>query len=227
MSDKVITIDGPAASGKTSVSRELAKRLGWNWVSTGAFYRGLAYVAQQKQVDLKDQKALANICAEGDWHVELTQDHTLVIFQGQDVTSEIFKEQVGSIASQISQYPEVRAALLKAQRDMALVDGLGLIAEGRDCGTVVFPKADFKVYLTARSEDRAMRRAMEQGEDVEKTLSEQKIRDKQDSTRKSAPLQIPEGAFVVDTSTMDLSTVVSHIEQKLRSQFNQESFATP
>lgn len=224
MSSKVITIDGPAASGKTSVSRELAKKLGWNWVSTGAFYRGLAFVAQKKQLDLKDPQALARACAETDWFVKLTSDHTLVYYKNEDVTSEIFKEQVGSIASQISQYPEVRAALLKSQRDMALVDGLGLIAEGRDCGTVVFPQADFKVYLTARSEDRAMRRAIEQGADVKKTLSEQQKRDQQDSTRKSAPLQVPEGAFVVDTSIMDLSGVVAHIEEKIRSSFTQESF---
>lgn len=225
MSDKVITIDGPAASGKTSVSRELAKKLGWNWVSTGAFYRGLAFVAKKKQLDLKNPKALAEACLDSDWFVKLTTDHTLVYYMGEDVTSEIFKEEVGSIASQISQYSEVRSALLKAQRDMADIDGLGLIAEGRDCGTVVFPNADFKVYLTARSEDRAMRRAMEQGADVEKTLTQQKKRDEQDSTRKSAPLQIPEGAIVVDTSTMDLSGVVSHIEQKIRSEFSRESFA--
>lgn len=214
----VITIDGPAASGKSSVSREIARKHGWKWVSTGAFYRGLAFVALKKNVDLDDMKALVDLCHSDEWLIELTQEKTEVIFQGADVTDQINHEDVGSFASRISHHQDVRKALLMAQRNCALGQK-GLVAEGRDCGTVVFPDAPIKVYLTAKSENRALRRALEQGSDLQEVQSAQKIRDHQDSSRKSAPLQIPENALVVDTTELDLDGVVQavdrHIQEKL------------
>lgn len=217
---KVITIDGPAASGKTSVSRELAHRLGWFWVSTGAFYRGLAYVAYRKKANLTDEAALAKLAESNLWRVEMSESKTRVYFleknqPEEDVTDEIYKEEVGNVASQISHFPKVRASLLAAQRDcQARTEGL--VAEGRDCGTVVFPKAELKIYLTARSENRAERRAKEQGGSVEDLMVEQTKRDHQDSTRKTAPLQIPDSAFVVDTTQMDFNEVVSEVENHVR-----------
>lgn len=213
----VITIDGPAASGKTSVSREVARKLNIPWVSTGAFYRGLAYAALQKNISLEDKVALSELAISDVWKVEMTTEKTKVWFNGQDVTEEIAQEQVGNYASQVSRYVEVRTSLLDQQRNCAFVAD-GLVAEGRDCGTVVFPRAEVKIYLTARSESRAQRRAQELGADAQAMAQLQKQRDQQDSTRKTAPLQIPEGAYVVDTSELNLQQVLaevhSHIKEK-------------
>jgi CMP/dCMP kinase len=215
----IVTIDGPAASGKSSVSREIARLHNWVWVSTGAFYRGLAFVALRKQVDLDDTQALVDLCSDKEWSIELTPEKTVVLFQGVDVSDQINHEDVGSFASRISHHKEVRKALLAAQRNCALGQK-GLVAEGRDCGTVVFPDAPIKVYLTAKSENRALRRALEQGSDLLEVQSAQKIRDQQDTTRKAAPLQVPENAFVVDTTELDLQGVVAavdkHIQEKLK-----------
>lgn len=220
----VVTIDGPAASGKTSVSREVAGRLGWNWVSTGAFYRGLGYAADRLKLDLTNEKVLAELSQSQKWQVKMTNDKTRVFFfetekseSGEDVTEQISREEIGNIASRISSFPLVRAGLLAAQRNCQH-QAVGLIAEGRDCGTVVFPEAKVKIYLTARSEDRAQRRAQEHGKDALSILQDQKQRDHQDSTRSAAPLQIPAGALVLDTSQMSFDEVVGRVEKHVRSE---------
>lgn len=206
----VITIDGPAASGKSSVSRELARRLGWQWVSTGAFYRGLAYAALQMDIDLDDVKGLADLTHNPVWSVKMEQDRTRVYFKEQDVTDQIAHEDVGNFASKVSHYPDVRKALLDAQRNCS--NGpQGLVAEGRDCGTVVFPKAEAKVYLTANSEHRAARRAAELGLDQGDMVKAQQQRDLQDSTRKVAPMAVPADALVVDTTALNLDQVVDEV----------------
>lgn len=211
----VITIDGPAASGKSSASRELARRLGFRWVSTGAFYRGLAFLARERQADLTDEARLVALANSDEWEVRLGSERTEVLVGGRDVTDQINAEEVGSIASRISNLPDVREALLGAQRDCA-TKGNGLVAEGRDCGTVVFPGADVKVYLTASSENRAARRAAEQGIDKDEVAEAQKQRDQQDSTRRTAPLMVPQNAFVLDTTALDLQGVVNSIESHVR-----------
>lgn len=211
----VITIDGPAASGKSSVSRELAKRWGWKWVSTGAFYRGLAYAAIRNDIDLSDVSALVNLVNDPVWSVRMEKDNTQVHFNGVDVTSDILHEDVGSFASKISHYPDVRKALLENQRQCSH-GPLGLIAEGRDCGTVVFPQASAKIYLTASSENRAARRAVEHQVSQKDIMKSQKIRDAQDINRKTAPLQIPENAFVLDTSHMTFDEVVEEVDKYVR-----------
>ena len=212
----VITIDGPAASGKSTVSRELASRLGWQWVSTGAFYRGLGYAALHSNIDITDVKALTELAHSNEWSVRMSNTRTQVFFKNNEVTDDIFGEDVGNIASKISHYPEVRQALLDAQRNCS-VGPQGLVAEGRDCGTVVFPDAQAKIYLTASSEHRAARRAAELGLDQTETQEAQKVRDQQDSTRKAAPLQVPEQALVVDTTEMALDEVVKKVELFVRS----------
>lgn len=206
----VVTIDGPAASGKSSVSRGLSKLLSVPWVSTGAFYRGLGYAALHSGINLDDRVALSELAMSNDWRVVMTEEKTQVWFHNKDVTSEIGQEQVGNVASKISSYPEVRSSLLDSQRQCAFV-GRGLVAEGRDCGTVVFPQAEVKVYLTASSEHRAQRRAQELGLNQQDMAAQQKQRDQQDSTRKAAPLQVPPGALVVDTTDMTLEEVVKKI----------------
>lgn len=212
---KVITIDGPAASGKSSVSRELAKRLGWQWVSTGSFYRGLAFVALQLHIDLDDVQGLSRLAHSAVWAVKMTPERTQVLFQNEEVTDQISHEDVGAFASRISHYPEVRKSLLAAQRACAQ-NVPGLVAEGRDCGTVVFPEAQAKVYLTASSEHRAARRAAEHGASADEIIAAQKVRDQQDSTRKAAPLQVPENALVVDTTNLSLMQVVDKVEAHIR-----------
>lgn len=207
----VVTIDGPAASGKSTVSRQLAARLGWKWVSTGAFYRGLAFAAIQMQIDLDDVKGLAELTHNPIWAVQLDSARTKVLFNNEDVTDQIAHEDVGNYASKVSHYPEVRKALLEAQRNCAAGEK-GLVAEGRDCGTVVFPNAEAKVYLTANSEHRAARRAAELGLDQGDMVKAQKQRDHQDSTRKVAPMAVPEDALVVDTTELNLDQVVDKVE---------------
>ncbi len=211
----IVTIDGPAASGKSSLSRELARRFQWSWVSTGAFYRGLAYIADHLKIDLKDENALANLALSDEWSVRLTMEQTCVLLRGQDVTEEIGREEVGSLASKVSSLAKVRNALLNAQRQCA-VGVKGLIAEGRDCGTVVFPQAQVKIFLTARAEDRAARRAKDEGRDVDHLMNEQKKRDDQDANRKAAPLLAPAGAHVIDTTDLSLMEVVAQVEKLIK-----------
>jgi cytidylate kinase len=210
MDKHIVTIDGPSASGKSSVSRELARRLGWKWVSTGAFYRGLAYVAMKEGIKANLVDQLVELAHAPIWRVRLDDDQTRVFWRDQDITSEVLSEDNGTRASIVSQIPEVRKALLESQRCCA-VGVPGLVAEGRDCGTVVFPQAAIKVYLTASQEERALRRAREQGLNFEQTHSQQKQRDQQDSSRAAAPLQIPPNARVVDSNGLQLSEVVDRI----------------
>lgn len=215
----VVTIDGPAASGKSTVSRELANRLGWQWVSTGAFYRGLGYAALHSNIDITDVKALTELAHSNVWSVKMSPTRTQVFFNNHEVTDDISHEDVGNIASKISHYPDVRKALLAAQRNCG-AGPQGLVAEGRDCGTVVFPQAQAKIYLTASSEHRAARRAAELGLDQGEMEEAQKVRDRQDSTRKAAPLQVPENALVVDTTELSLDEVVSKVEKFVRTKLN-------
>ena len=224
----IVTIDGPAASGKSSVSRELGHRLGWSWVSTGAFYRGLAYIAHVKKADITNEDEIVKLAQSPDWSVEMTTQQTCVFMDspkssngGQgtsqriDVTDEIGREEYGSLASKISSFPKVRKALLDAQRHCAI--GLpGLIAEGRDCGTVVFPQAHVKIFLTARAEDRAARRAKDENRDVGQLVSEQKTRDDQDASRKASPLQAPVDGHLIDTTDLSLIEVVEKVEELVK-----------
>lgn len=207
---KIITIDGPAASGKSSVSRMLANRLGFKWVSTGAFYRGLAYVAMKEGLKSEDTAALVKLAANPVWEVRMDDDQTRVFYKNQDVTVHILSEDNGTRASLISQNSEVRKALLQNQRDCA-TGVKGLVAEGRDCGTVVFPEAMLKVFLTASQEERAARRAREQGLNLQETVDQQRARDHQDSNRAAAPMQVPPGARVVDSNGLQLVDVVDQI----------------
>lgn len=209
-SQKLITIDGPSASGKSSVSRLLAKKLGWPWVSTGAFYRGLAFAAIESQVSSNNEQALKALVSDPIWRVEMHPQDTQVFYKDQDVTGQIGGEQVGAVASKVSQIPIVREALLQRQRD-CFIESKGLVAEGRDCGTVVFPQAPAKIFLTASPALRAMRRSEEDAQNIEKTQEMQKMRDALDSQRKVAPLRVADGALQVDSSYLSLEEVVQEI----------------
>lgn len=217
----VVTIDGPAASGKSSASRELAKRFGWKWVSTGAFYRGLALVSAKTGTDANDEDKVLGLVNSSEWNVVLELERTQVWFRGENVTDQIHSKEMGDLASIVSRHPRVRAAMLETQRRCAL-STQGLIAEGRDCGTVVFPSANIKFFLTARDEMRAMRRALELGRSAEEILTAQKTRDQQDSNRTVAPMKIPEGSHIIDSSTLTLEQVVHELETKIRQVYQQD-----
>ncbi len=227
--DHVITIDGPAASGKTSVSRGLSAQLNWPWVTTGAFYRGLGFVAMELGVDLDDEGALSDLAVNRSvWTVALAADKTQVFFGDQDVTHLIQHEDIGALASRVSKLPAVRESLLSAQRDCLVYGknkGGGLIAEGRDCGTVVFPKAFAKIYLTADPLQRAERRSAEQGAQVIEISQKQKRRDEQDLSRKIAPLQVADDAWIIDSTLLDLDQVIeqalSYISKRYQTLFGE------
>lgn len=203
----VITVDGPSASGKTSVSRDVANAFGWKWVSTGAFYRGLAVVALKEKTDFESEHALVRLAQSSVWSVEMNAHETTVLYKQMRINAEINLDETGMYASKISQYPLVRQALLPLQR-ACVQSGSVLIAEGRDCGTVVFPEALVKIYLTANSDSRAQRRSMENTGSFELVKVLQEERDKSDESRTVAPLQVPTGAVVIDSSTMGREAVV-------------------
>ena len=208
--EKLITIDGPSASGKSSVSRLVAQNLGWKWVSTGAFYRGLALTSIKEGVDPSNKAKLLELADSDLWRVEMTPGDTEVLYKNENVTEAIAGEEVGAVASQVSQIPEVRQALLERQR-RCFKPEVGLVAEGRDCGTVVFPQSAVKIYLTASPALRAMRRSTEEGVDQQKTQELQKVRDSQDSQRKVAPLKEADGALKIDSSFLSLEEVVQEV----------------
>lgn len=205
----VITIDGPAASGKSTISRLVAESLGWKWVSTGAFYRTIGLLCLRKDVDMSDEKQVLAAFEFEDWDIQLEKDQTHVLMDGKDVSDQIYQEDVGSAASKISQHQKVRQAILKAQRDCQ--NEKGLVAEGRDCGSVIFPEAPLKIFITADPEKRAIRRAKQEGLDLQKVLSDQKVRDKQDKERKEAPMKPAPGAIEIDNSELEISQAVDKI----------------
>lgn len=220
--DRIITIDGPAASGKSTISRNLAKALGWKWVSTGAFYRTIGLLCLRKDVDLSNEKQVLAAFEIENWQIEMDEDLTRVFIDGNDVSSQIYQEDVGTAASTISQYSSIRQAILRSQRDCYLQVGpnQGLIAEGRDCGTVIFPAAGLKVFLTADSERRAQRRALQEGLDLNKVMEDQKQRDLRDAKRTSAPMVAPEGAYLLDNSNMELDQAVELILMRAKKAFD-------
>ncbi len=212
----IITIDGPSASGKSSVSRELARKLGWSWVSTGAFYRVLGYIAHLKDIPEDNEEALIKALSEVDWEVRPQHIQTDV-YIGKKLcpADEIYSVENGTRASNVSKFQKVRDAVLQAQRDAYKLPGL--IAEGRDCGSVIFPNAPLKVFLSASESARSGRRAKEAGEEIKKVTEALKIRDKQDSSRKAAPLAVPKGAWELDSSNLSLEEVAQKIYDKAKS----------
>jgi cytidylate kinase len=220
----VIAIDGPAGAGKSTVARKLAERLGFVLVDTGALYRCVALAAQRSSVDWSDGGKLGelarSIVARGDLRFALGADgRARVLLAEEDVSLAIRTPEIGLGASQVSAHPEVRAALLELQRD-AGKDG-GVVLEGRDIGTVVFPDAEVKFFLTARPEVRAKRRYDElvaKGEKVsfEATLAEVRLRDENDSTRAHAPLRKAEDAVLVDSSNWGADDAVAFMVERVR-----------
>ena len=203
MKKTIVTIDGPAGAGKSTVAKTLAANLGYVYVDTGALYRGVAYEIQNHSVDTADRQALSEFLNQlaFDCHME-NQNFRLFSF-GRDISEKIRTPDISMLASSVSAIPEVRSALLGIQKQVAQTHDS--VFEGRDMGTVVFPSADFKFFLTADLSVRAKRRYLQDGgtsqslEDVEKQMEK---RDADDSQRSFAPLKVPDDAMVVDSTRL-------------------------
>lgn len=207
----VVTIDGPAGAGKSTVARGLALALGYRLLDTGAMYRAVALLARRQGVAWDDAEVLARMAAALDVAFELDSDVNRVQVAGEDVTAAIREPDISYGASRVSSVPAVRAALLDLQRRLG--NQGGVVVEGRDTGTVVFPGADVKFFLTASDDVRARRRHEElvqsgQGGTYEGTLEDMRARDQRDASRAVAPLLQAEDAVLVDSSSMSLEAVI-------------------
>lgn len=208
----VITIDGPSGAGKGTLCKALAETLQWHLLDSGAIYRVLALAALHHQVAIDSEEALVPLAAHLDVRFEVEQGQLNVVLEGENVSQAIRNETVGNTASQIAAFPRVREALLRRQR--AFRAAPGLIADGRDMGTVVFPDAPVKIFLDASSEERAhrrMRQLQEKGFSVnfERLLSEIKERDDRDRNRAVAPLMPAADALVLDSTRLTIDEVIA------------------
>ena len=208
---KIITIDGPAGSGKSTVSRLLAGRLKVQYLDTGAMYRAVAFQAKREGIDLKDREKISRLCRDLDLHFK-TLDGTTRLFVGaEDISASIRSPEMDMLSSAVSAIKEVREAMTLLQRKMA--EPGGVVAEGRDMGTVVFPDADYKFFVNADPKVRAGRRhreRLERGESVSRGEVEKELRkrDDQDMTRALAPLVPAKDAKIIDTTNLTVEDVV-------------------
>lgn len=207
---RVIAIDGPAGSGKSTVARAVADRLGLAYLDTGAMYRAVAVAAIQRKVDPDDAPTVAALAREMELSVG-DGDSDQVLLDGEDVTIQIRSPEVTRAVSTVAANPEVRRELVARQREWASAHGGGVI-EGRDIGTVVFPQADLKVYLTADDGERAKRRSQEMLDlHYDEVAADIARRDHIDSTRSAAPLSAADDAVVLDTTGRDIEQVVAEV----------------
>ncbi|WP_394127770.1 (d)CMP kinase [Vibrio hepatarius] len=218
----VVTVDGPSGAGKGTLCMLLANKLGFHLLDSGAIYRVLALAAIHHGVNLESEDALVPLATHLDVQFVAEGDLVKVILEGEDVSGELRKEETGMAASKVAALPRVREALLRRQR--AFAEGEGLVADGRDMGTVVFPQAEVKIFLDASAEERATRRLKQlqgKGLDVrfDDLLSEIQERDDRDRNRPVAPLRPAEDALLLDSTTMSIDEVVEkalqYIESKL------------
>ncbi|HSQ78381.1 MAG TPA: (d)CMP kinase [Nitrospirota bacterium] len=215
----VIAIDGPSGAGKSTAARRLAERLGYIYIDTGAMYRAIGWKAKREGIDPADEAKLADLC--GRTEVTIKKDNTDPRFSvnGIDVTGEIRTPEMGMMASAVSKSPAVRARLLTLQRELGR--GGGVVMDGRDIGTVVFPDADVKFYLEASAGERGKRRYLElkaKGMDVDRAQITKEIeeRDRQDSGRALAPLKKADDALLIDSSAMSIDDVLDRMLSEIK-----------
>ncbi len=218
MTIPVLTIDGPSGAGKGTVSRLIAKKLGWHYLDSGSIYRSLALAVLKQSVDLEKEAEIVKV-ARAMVLVFDCGDELTVKLDGEDITSQLGLEATGKIASIVAALPEVRQVLLQKQRDFKQFPGL--VADGRDMGTVVFPDAQYKAFLTASAAERAERRykqLIEKGIDANLIQITQEIeeRDSRDMNRKNAPLAMASDALYIDSSYMTIDAVIEAVLNLIR-----------
>jgi cytidylate kinase len=221
MKKLLITIDGPAGAGKTTVSRLLAGRLGYRYIDTGALYRGVAVAARRRKIDPQDDAALGRLLDGIDLNFVPGEGGQRLTAGGADITEDIRTPEISMLASTVSARPAVRAYLLKVQRELGRQKGA--VFEGRDMGTVVFPGADVKFFLSASEAARARRRFAEiqakTGASLEEVERDMRRRDEQDRTRTLAPLTPAADAIRIDSTVLGIDQVVdlmaAHIQARL------------
>ncbi len=218
MNVPVLTIDGPSGAGKGSVSRAVAKKLGWHYLDSGSIYRSLAIAVIKASINLDNVKAITDLARDLELEFEC-HDELTVKLNGEDITAQLATETTGNTASVIAAYPEVRAVLLQKQKDFR--KSPGLVADGRDMGTIVFPDAEYKVFLTASAMERAKRRykqLIEKGIDANLVRITREIeeRDRRDQQRKTAPLTRADDAYYIDSSDMALQKVIEEVMNLVR-----------
>jgi len=222
----VVAIDGPAASGKSTTARMVARRLGYLWVDTGAMYRALALKALREGIRPDDRERLKEMVDRTDVYLEERDGGLRVFLDGEDVTEAIRSPEVTRAVSWVCTFPFVRQAMMRLQREMAC--GGGVVMEGRDIGTVVVPDAEVKVFLDADIKERARRRWKELGErgvnvsleEVERELAE---RDRKDAEREHAPLRRAPDAIVVDTTDLSIDEQVDRIVQMIKAYIDRKT----
>ncbi|NNG08454.1 MAG: (d)CMP kinase, partial [Desulfobacteraceae bacterium] len=215
---EIITIDGPVASGKSTVSRLLAKRLDFLYLDTGAMYRAVAFQAKRRGIDIGDQQELRELCQNLDLRFQTDGEGTKLYLGEEDISLAIRTPEMDLLSSTISAIKEVREAMTGLQRKIGQKGGL--VAEGRDMGTIVFPNAEYKFFITASTEVRAERRYKErinrsESVSLEEVEKELKIRDHQDETRPIAPLRPAKDAKIIDSTSLNPNQVIEKILKEM------------
>jgi cytidylate kinase len=217
----VLAIDGPSGVGKGTVARIMAQKLGWHLLDSGAIYRAFALAVAARNIDVTDESALVEVANNLDlaFKTEANSELVSVYLDGQDVSKVLRTEQTGEMASKIASIGVVRAALLKRQQAFAKIPGL--VADGRDMGTVVFANTPFKVFLTASAQERANRRLKQlqnQGSEgiISHILADVVARDERDSSRKHSPLKPAKDALIIDTTELSIDEVITQVSELIK-----------
>ena len=214
--EKIITIDGLASTGKSTLSKNLSQKLGWPWFSTGVLYRGMAYVGF---IEHFTEKEYFSFFKSKNWSIQLTDSESLFFYKGQNISSKLYQKTIDEKSSLFSSHPGYRKALIPVQRAFYKEDK-GLILEGRDCGTILFPSAPLKIFLIAPDNIRAERRAEDRKELAQAVLQSHKNRDQRDQARSFAPAIQPADAFCVDSGKYSAGQLTDIIYQKAQSVFS-------